>query len=197
MFTQSLIHVAILTYFAASSGHGIDIDRHIGKKAATKVEEKVVLRESPMSEKCGLGLETVVRPDKEIAALQSSARGLESVLALGERTITQVPEKAPVANRWKEKFVLIWDEQGGVYFHGTYYPGADPCARPCPLPYAFPASDPAPCPIFNDWVCRASVKCVVFSPAERGIDDAQRTTFKPDSRGRTPNDFFDFPDRGR
>ena len=122
MFTPSLIHVAVLVYFSLSSGHGINLDWHAGKKAAAKVEEKVVLRETSFSEKCELGLETRNRPDQEIVALQSSASDLKSALALGERIKRGIAEKTPVVSQWKDKFVLIWDEDGGFYFDRTYHP---------------------------------------------------------------------------
>ncbi len=130
MLTQTLINVAVLVYFSVSSGHGINFDFHAGKKAAAKAEEKVVLRESTLSEKCGLGLEAVVRPDEEIVALRSSASGLKSALGLGEQIKKQTPEKSPIASQWKKKFELVWDEQGGFYFDGTYHP--------------VPAYDPSP-----------------------------------------------------
>ncbi|MGO9112235.1 MAG: hypothetical protein ACLP9L_23655 [Thermoguttaceae bacterium] len=197
MFTPSLIHMAVLVYFSVSSGHGIDFEFHDGTKSAMKVEEKVVLRECPLSEKCGLGLETVTRPDKEIVALQSSASDLKSAIALGERIRKQTPEKLPDASKWKEKFVLSWDEEGGLNFDRTYHPASKPDWDPCPAcgkgEHRY-HPDPALFPIFSGFMCGGPVGCGPVSPTECGVDDAHRTAFKPDSRGRTPNDFYDYPD---
>jgi hypothetical protein len=132
MFTSSLINMAILAYFSVSSGHGAGIDLHAGHKAAAKVEEKVVLRENSLSEK--LGLETVMRPDAEVVALQSSASSLKSALSLGEQIKKQTPERPPIAGQWKDKFVVTWDDAGGYYLDRTYHPA--------------PVFDPAPDFIF-------------------------------------------------
>lgn len=176
MLTQTLINVAILVYFSVSSGHGINFDFHAGKKAAAKVEETVVLRENSLSEKCGLGLETVGRSDEEIVALQSSASGLKAALGLGQRITKQAPQKLPAANQWKDKFVLIWDGEGGVYFDGTYFPGPDP----------------------NPWACcgRAAgpVKCILLSATERRGNDASGDRFEPNSTGRPQPCIHDNPD---
>jgi hypothetical protein len=122
MFTTSLINLAVLAYFSVSSGHEISFDFHADMKSAAKVEEKVVIRESPLSETCGLGLETVTRPDDEIVALRSRARGLKSALSLGEQIKKQTSEKAPFTYQWKKKFDLVWDEEGGFYLDQEYHP---------------------------------------------------------------------------
>ena len=151
MLTTSLINLAVLAYFSVSSGHdmgfGLYDERpnlrqylsegyrnendwsfrtrsfHAGNSVVAKAEEKVVLRVSPLSEKYGLGLETVTHPDQEIVVLRSSARGVKSALALGERIAKQTSEKAPFTSQWKDRFVLIWDGDKGIYFDGTYIPG--------------------------------------------------------------------------
>ena len=129
-----------------------------------KVEE-VVLRANSLSEK--LGLETAKRPDEEIVALQTNASGLKSALALGEQITKETPEKLLVATQWKDKFAwkdkfkLIYDEEGGFYFGGTYFPigGEDNfCNR-----YRMPGKP---------------VKCVLLSPTVRGVDDADRISCK-------------------
>ena len=51
--------------------------------------------------------------------------GSKSVLAWGEQIKKQTPEKPPLATQWENKFVLIWDEEGGFYFDGTYHPVPD------------------------------------------------------------------------
>lgn len=109
------------------------------EKAAAKVEEKVMLRESSLSEKCGLGLETIARPDKEIVTLQSSASGLKSVLALGEKIARQTTVKLPVVNRfgrqWKDGFVFVWGmEDDGICIDGAYYRAQDFSDRICYVP---------------------------------------------------------------
>ena len=124
MFTQTLINVAVLVSFSLSSGHGIDLALHAGRKPAAKAAEKVVLRETTLSEKLGLGVESVARRDNEIAALQSSARSFQSAFTLGKRIKKETPRKLAVAEQWKGKFVLIWDGNKGVYFDGTYFPAS-------------------------------------------------------------------------
>jgi hypothetical protein len=120
MFTSSLINMAVLVYFSVSSGHSAGIDLHASQKGASKVEEKVVLRQDSLSEK--LGLETIVRPDAEVVALQSSASSLKSALSLGEQIKKQSPEQPAIAGQWKDRFVVTWDEAGGFYLDRTYHP---------------------------------------------------------------------------
>jgi hypothetical protein len=91
--------------------------------------EKVVIREGTLSEKCGLGLEAIKRPDQEIAALKSSASGIKSALSLGEQIKKQSPEKLPYATGWNGKFSLTWDDEGGYCFAGTQYRITEPEIR--------------------------------------------------------------------
>ena len=125
MLTQTLIDVAILVYFSVSSGHGIDFDLHAGTKATAKVEEKVVLRETTMSEKCELDVESIVRPDKEIAALQASASRFKSTIdlrALATGMTWETPELHTIPINWNDQFAVSWDDDGGFRFGGKYHP---------------------------------------------------------------------------
>jgi hypothetical protein len=203
MFTQTVVNVAILAYYLAMPGllshsrvHAVQKD--IGGQvlpgpssdgdmryflptlrnfplADQKLAEKVVIREGTLSEK--LGVETVIQPDTEIVALQSSVSGLKSVFAWGEQLTTQTPGKLPRATEWKGKRVVcLWDEDGGFYSDGTYFPMS---INPISSIGLSSLGEP--------------FKCVLFVPTERG-NEARRIVFKPDSFGRTPNDFFDYPD---
>ncbi|MGA2253899.1 MAG: hypothetical protein ABSG53_04485 [Thermoguttaceae bacterium] len=165
MLTPSLIHVAIFVYFSVSSGHGIDFASHVGNTPAAKVEGTVVLGGSSFREKLGLDLEPVTRPDKEIAAFQSSVSGLKSVPAFNEQIATQSPEKLTTVSR-KKRFELLCDEQGGFYLNGVFYPGPD--GKLCP---------------------QQPVKCVLFSPTEHDADGSQRLVFKASFGGRDPSEF--------
>ena len=126
MLTQYLIHMAILAYLPVSSGHGIDFDLLAGRKPVAKTEEKVVLRETTLSEKCELGLETVSRPDSEIAALQADVGCLRSALGLCQRA--QKPSwetpnlHAIIRHDWNEQFSFSSDDDGGFSFGGRRYP---------------------------------------------------------------------------
>ncbi len=149
MFAPSLVNLAVLMYFSVSSGHGIDFDFHAGRTTAPKVEDRVVLRESPLSEKCGLGLETVTRPDEEIVALRSSVSGLPSALALGDNIKKQTAEEFFAANRWKKVFEVVSDDEGGLHLVFRPVRQAVDCAVPLqgyrpvpqPLDWAFPLQD--------------------------------------------------------
>ena len=122
MLSETLIHLAMLVYFSVSSAHGVHFDWRAGKQAAVKVEEKIVLRESSMSEKLGLDLETVARPDKDVIALQSNASEFKRALGLGEQIAKQAPEKPLLADRWHDKFAVTWDQENGFSFSGRRYP---------------------------------------------------------------------------
>ncbi len=238
MIWSSLINMAVLTYFAISSGHGINFDLHAGREpvangdhelvgaqlfdlsddvpagrlsdpqcitdlhywggVSAKAAQRIVLRENTLSEE--LGLETITRPDKEIIALQSSVSGLKSVLAWSEQVATGTSGKLPRAIEWKSKRVVcLWDEDGGFYVGGTYFPMYEE-------PLSAFSIGPRPGTPF---------RCVLSVGAGRG-DDVYCTAFEPDSvgsvqevaslsyacriipdlysRGRTPNDFYDYPD---
>lgn len=71
MFTQSLIHIAILVYFSLSSAHGINFDCHAGTKAAAKTEEKVVLLDRAFCEKCVVASD-VLTPLPKVSILSRS-----------------------------------------------------------------------------------------------------------------------------
>jgi len=159
----------------------------MGETPATKAGETVVIGASSFREKLGLESEPVVQPDKEIAAFRSSIRGLKSALALGEQIAAPPPEKLPAASQWKNRFELIWDEQGGFHVHGTHHPtsagdphGSGPFFRFLPTQ---PGVDPLESPSQRG-----------VDPIEPWIDDGQRIAFGPVSRGRTPDDFYDYPD---
>jgi hypothetical protein len=112
MFTSTLFNMAVLVYFAVSSGHGAGLDLRAGRKAAAKVEEKVVLREDSLSEK--LGLEAVTRPDQEIVALRSDARGIKAALVLGDRAKTltfEEPPKYRIANSWDKRAIRLLHQE--------------------------------------------------------------------------------------
>jgi hypothetical protein len=123
MLMQTLFQVTVLTYFAISSGHGLNLDAE--KAHAPSVDEKIVLRQSPLSEQYGLGLETVVRPDTEIAALQADASRFQSVLGLLQRAATAAQTKRAVQTvrmDWSKRFSLSWDDDGGFDFGGKKFP---------------------------------------------------------------------------
>lgn len=128
MLMQSVIHVAVLTYFSVWCQNGTDFHLLVGKNAVAKPEEKVVLRETTLSEKCGLNLEPIVRPDEEIVALQSRARALTASLSLSEQIEAQPPETCPVPGQWKDEFAATWDDEQGFYFAGKhgghFFPGS-------------------------------------------------------------------------
>ncbi len=140
---------------------------HLVQNLPRPSQDPVVLRENSLSEK--LGLETVTRPDKEIVALQVSASDLPSALTWGEQIKKETPQKPPLATQWENKFVLIWDEDDGFYFHGKYYPmSVDPLSS-----VGLPS-------------CGEPVKCVILSPTDRGVDDAHHVALKASFGGGTP-----------
>jgi hypothetical protein len=132
MIATSLIHIAIWTSFAVSHGANIHGDFHAAKQAPTTVQEKVVLRETTMSEKCGLGLEPVMRPDKEIAALQAEACRFTSSIDL--RANAKGPSwETPtwrgyawdaIRTDWNKQFAFSWDDEG-CNFGGKHFPQID------------------------------------------------------------------------
>jgi hypothetical protein len=150
MFTQTVINVAVLTYFSLSSVHGLPFNLHVGKNvagadyrqyvtsfsascldgaAAPNVEEKVVLRESTLGEKCGLDLEKVARPDPEIAALQADAGRFKSALGIchrAQKTTWETPNLHTVPLHWNEQFSVRWEDDGGYYFGGKHFPREAP-----------------------------------------------------------------------
>ena len=135
MFTQSLIQVAMIAYFSLSAGHGGKVAQHPARKAAANVEDRVVIRESPLSERCGLDLEAVIRPDKDIAALQNDARNFKSSLGLNERAKSKSWELTNIEKNsihWDEQFAVKWEDDGSYSFANKHFPN-----RPQDLDFNF------------------------------------------------------------
>ena len=129
---------------------------------------------SEFSEKLGLNVEPVTQPDKAVAAFQASVDGLKSALAFDEQIATPAPEKLPAASQWKKRFIWVWDGNKGSYFDGVVLPAID--------------GD-----YFGAYGERGD-KCVLLFPMEGGVENAHGMAFNPDPGGRTPNDFYDYPD---
>jgi hypothetical protein len=134
MITTSLIHMAIWTQFAVSHAAGMHFEFHALRQAPAAIQEKVVLRENTMSEKCDLGLEPVVRPDQEIVALRADASRFTSSIDLranakgpswetptmrGSRWEAKRPD-------WNELFAFSWDDDGGYWLGGKHFPPNTP-----------------------------------------------------------------------
>jgi hypothetical protein len=145
MMTTMLIHAAIWTHFAVTHPANTHFDVWAATKDAASSEvsiwrwrddpapeppeEKVILRETTMSEKFGLDVEDIARPDKEIAAVQEDASRLTSSIDLranAKGPAWEVPtfyRNPRLRTNWNEQFSFSWDDDG-FHFGGKYYPCA-------------------------------------------------------------------------
>ena len=153
MIATLLVHAAIWTQFAASHAANY-FDFHTAKQESSydwgvsqntsngPVVEKVVIRETTLSEKYGLGVETEsVRytsqfhletdarlndQQKEIAAVRADARHVAPTtdwLAARKDIVSATPKiRAAVQTNWEKKFAARWDEDGGFWLGGKYFP---------------------------------------------------------------------------
>jgi hypothetical protein len=144
MIAVSLIHVAILTNFAYS--HAADAQFNIraavkansslqtcfpGRRTGDETEssvEKIVLRETTLCEKYGIGTEPAAVPDEETITLANKARHfVSSIDWIAQRKEAPAP-KPDIAIRanWTKRFAVQWDDDGGFSFGGKYFPKPEP-----------------------------------------------------------------------
>jgi hypothetical protein len=138
MIAVSLVHIAILTNFAVAHAAGTHFDylatfkadkpteaRFDGWRWATDPEvEKVVLRDTTLSEKCGLGEEPNVLLDEETIALADKASHFVSSIDWIEKRKDPPPPKPdlPIRANWTKRFAVRWDDDGGFSLGGKYFP---------------------------------------------------------------------------
>jgi hypothetical protein len=142
MIGISLVHVAILTNIAVAHSGGIRLDlREAFFKAENKPEtsingwrwggdstestvEKVVIRDTALSEKCGLGAEPTAPIDAETTALADKARHFVSSIDWIAQRKDAPPAKpdASIRANWTKRFAIQWDEDGGFSLGGKYFP---------------------------------------------------------------------------
>jgi len=96
--------------------------------------EKVVLRETTLSEKYGLGVESTVRPDKEIEALKAEATTVRPSFDLQDRAyktgweMPTMQENRQYKMQWDKQFTVSWDDDdGGFSLGGKHFTAQRDC----------------------------------------------------------------------
>jgi hypothetical protein len=141
MIAVSLVHIAILTSFAVAHAAGTHIDFHAAFKgdnaAETRVNgwrwpdetteptvEKVVLRDTTLSEICGLGERPNAPLDEDTTALADKARRFASSIdwIAKRKDLPPAMPDLPIRANWTKRFAVQWDDDGGFSLGGKYFP---------------------------------------------------------------------------
>ncbi len=138
MTAVSLLHIAILTTFAAANAAATNTDlraaethitgRYWSEEPTEPTVEKVVLRENTLSEKYGIGTDPVAPPDAETIALINKASHFVSSIDWIAKRKDPPPAKPdfPIRANWTKRFVAEWDDDGGFTLGGKYVPSPPP-----------------------------------------------------------------------
>jgi hypothetical protein len=169
MIAVSLVHIAMLTNIAIAHTRVVQCNPHNvfwadrfaarrqGETLAELTVEKVVLQETTICEKCGIGavsidsesgligeLELSVPIDSDTAALRDKARKFASSIdwIANRKDVPTVKPDVAIRDNWTKRFAVRWDEDGGFSLGGKYFP-----QTPLALNDSFPLS--AFCPGFR------------------------------------------------
>lgn len=165
MIATLLVHTAIWTQFAVAHTVDMKFDFAAMFKAEPQPQtmlqdcglvneseppvERIVIRETTLSEKYGLGVETegwewegkwygfsrgrdmpLNDQQKEIAAVGADARRLtpSTDWLAGRKDVFSTKPKFSLAlqTNWQKEFSVRWDDDGGLWFGRRYFPPKEP-----------------------------------------------------------------------
>jgi hypothetical protein len=124
MIAVSLVHLALMTHFAAAHAGNLHFDFMVAK--AEPAVEKVDFRESTLSEKLDLDIDSIDRPNTEFEAAIKEIRTLSSAIGNCVRPPktsweTPNPRAYSYLPDWNKQFAFQLDDDGYGFTFGKQH----------------------------------------------------------------------------